>query len=157
LPGTGQFGDAQGDTLISIERVVGSSLRDILSGSTGNDRLEGGAGDDVLAGRSGNDVLIGGAGNDTLIGGAGNDKFVFYDMPGVWADTIADFEGGLGTGAGFGDVIDLRLVSSLNSFGQVQAASTQAGADTLIAMGGGSTLTLQNFTASFLAADDFQF
>jgi len=153
LAGTGLGAHAQGDTLANIERVVGSSFRDILSGSVGNDVLIGGAGDDALAGRGGDDVLIGGAGNDTLIGGAGNDRFVFMDGAVAEFDVITDFQGGLG----LGDVIDLTSVAALNSFLQVQAAATQVAADTVIAMGGGSTLTLQNVLAASLVADDFVF
>jgi Ca2+-binding RTX toxin-like protein len=53
------------DTLISIERVVGSDHNDTLLGDTGDNVLEGGAGDDFLAGRAGSDTLDGGAGFDT--------------------------------------------------------------------------------------------
>ncbi len=70
---TGVGGDAQGDTLISIEHVIGSAFNDQLTGSSGSDTLEGGTGNDLLIGLSGNDVLLGGAGDDTLRGGAGAD------------------------------------------------------------------------------------
>jgi Ca2+-binding RTX toxin-like protein len=61
-PNTG--GDANGDTLINIENLIGSRF---------SDRLVGDAGNNVLDGGRGNDVLIGGAGADTLIGGDGSD------------------------------------------------------------------------------------
>ncbi|MDQ1195402.1 cadherin domain-containing protein [Agrobacterium sp. SORGH_AS 787] len=63
--GAAQGGDAQGDTLISIENLIGSGLSDTLTGNAGDNRLSGGAGDDVLAGLGGADVLDGGAGTDT--------------------------------------------------------------------------------------------
>jgi len=62
--GIGEGGDAQGDTLISIENLIGSQGSDLLVGDDGNN---------VLTGLSGNDTLLGGAGDDTLDGGAGAD------------------------------------------------------------------------------------
>ena len=58
-------GDAEGDTLINIENLIGSGH---------------------------NDVLVGDAKANTLTGGAGSDTFVF--KPGHGADTIADFVSG---------------------------------------------------------------
>jgi Ca2+-binding RTX toxin-like protein len=86
-------GDADTDTLVSIEnvsggggndwltgdgggnRITGGAGNDILSGGAGNDFLSGGSGDDILAGDDGDDSLSGSAGVDTLSGGAGNDNF----------------------------------------------------------------------------------
>ena len=69
-------GDAQGDTLASIENLIGSnsSLTDILTGDANANRIEGLAGDDILRGAAGDDVLIGGDGNDRLAGGTGADQ-----------------------------------------------------------------------------------
>ena len=66
--GLGSGGDAQGDTLSSIENIIGSALADTLTGDGGVNTLAGGAGADVLNG---------GAGNDTLSGGSANDTFMF--------------------------------------------------------------------------------
>ncbi|MCT4534613.1 VCBS domain-containing protein [Halodesulfovibrio sp.] len=68
-------GSAEGDTLDSIENVVGSDYNDTLTGNGADNRLEGGAGDDTLTGGAGNNHLYGGEGNDTFIGGAGADSF----------------------------------------------------------------------------------
>jgi Ca2+-binding RTX toxin-like protein len=66
--GTGSGGYAQGDTLFSIERVIGSALNDTLSGRDYiTDTLDGGDGDDVLMGRYGGDILNGGAGIDSIV------------------------------------------------------------------------------------------
>ncbi|MBA2400481.1 MAG: M10 family metallopeptidase C-terminal domain-containing protein [Bradyrhizobium sp.] len=68
-------GDAAGDTLLSIENVIGSSRSDTIRGdeaSFGN-RLEGGAGNDTIEGRGGADTLLGGDGIDMLDGGNDND------------------------------------------------------------------------------------
>jgi Ca2+-binding RTX toxin-like protein len=66
-------GHAAGDTLSSIESVIGSQLNDKLTGNGGNNVLDGWSGNDTLSGANGNDTLFGGSGNDTLLGGAGAD------------------------------------------------------------------------------------
>jgi Ca2+-binding RTX toxin-like protein len=80
--GTGSGGDAQGDTLTSIEQVTGSAYNDILAGDReantlrggdGHDSLKGGGGDDTLEGQGGNDFLFGGDLSDVLLGGDGDD------------------------------------------------------------------------------------
>ena len=62
--GTASGGDATGDTLLSIEGVIGSAAADVLRGDGNANRLDGGSGDDLLEGRGGADTLIGGAGTD---------------------------------------------------------------------------------------------
>ena len=49
------------DTLIGIERLIGSSSNDTLTGDGLANRIDGGAGDDTIDGGAGNDILIGGA------------------------------------------------------------------------------------------------
>ena len=80
--GVNNGGAAEGDTLSSIEQVVGSAFSDsitgdaeqnTLTGKVGNDTLDGGAGDDILVGNVGRDVLVGGEGGDLLDGGVGLD------------------------------------------------------------------------------------
>src|SRR5262245_43196852 len=53
--GAGAGGSAEGDTLVNIENVTGSSYNDSL---TGDDRAN------VLTGMGGNDILKGGGGTD---------------------------------------------------------------------------------------------
>lgn len=93
-------GEAAGDVLVSIERLVlgahddavilagaityvdGGAGRDTVTGSAGADKIYGGSGRDVLTGNGGNDLIV--AGNpaillpgqdrDSLFGGAGNDS-----------------------------------------------------------------------------------
>jgi Ca2+-binding RTX toxin-like protein len=107
VTGAAHGGDAEGDTLNSIENLTGSAFADTLTGNAANnhliggygtdlldnDVLDGGAGNDLLEGGIGNDILIGGAGADVLIGGAGADTFVFRSvqesLPGAM-DTIVD-------------------------------------------------------------------
>jgi Ca2+-binding RTX toxin-like protein len=76
LSGTGLGGDAQGDTLINIEDLIGSGFSDILYGDNGANVLTGLNGNDVLIGIGGADELVGGDGADTLIGGNGRDRLV---------------------------------------------------------------------------------
>jgi serralysin len=102
--GTARGGDAEGDTLSSIENLIGSATIDLLTGNSGDNHISGGSGDDLIDdGGGGNDVLDGGTGNDTLtgglgadilIGGAGAGNFVFKtiqdSLPNA-ADQIVDF------------------------------------------------------------------
>ena len=60
----GLGGDANGDTFISIENVIGSAEDDTIEGDAGSNVLTGGGGDDFLRGREGSDTLDGGLGND---------------------------------------------------------------------------------------------
>jgi len=78
----GGYGDAEGDKLVSIEKVIGGSAGDSIYTSTGFTdalRLEGGGGNDQLTGGRGNDIIVGGADQDLLNGGIGNgnDTFLF--------------------------------------------------------------------------------
>ncbi|MFO1160937.1 MAG: hypothetical protein U1E60_19005 [Reyranellaceae bacterium] len=55
--GKGSGGDAQGDTLISIEKVIGSAYDDTFIGSKGNDSFTGGAGNDKFVMSAGDDTI----------------------------------------------------------------------------------------------------
>jgi Ca2+-binding RTX toxin-like protein len=68
--------DAAGDTFSSIEKIVGSSFDDIISGDAGNNNFDGGDGNDWLFGQAGDDTLKGGKGDDHIVGGDGNDYIV---------------------------------------------------------------------------------
>ena len=64
VSGTGRGGDAEGDTLVQIDNLIGSAFADRLTGDAGANALTGGAGDDVLRGGAGADALNGGDGQD---------------------------------------------------------------------------------------------
>lgn len=64
---------AQGDTYVSIENIVGTSLDDIINGNADANRLDGSSGNDTLSGGDGVDTLLGGEGRDTLFGGSDED------------------------------------------------------------------------------------
>ncbi|MDX2159575.1 MAG: hypothetical protein SFW09_23975 [Hyphomicrobiaceae bacterium] len=70
-------GDADGDTLLSIEGVTGSDLDDELLGDAGDNVISSGSSNrfnrDLIDGRAGNDSLHGGYGASTILGGDGDD------------------------------------------------------------------------------------
>jgi Ca2+-binding RTX toxin-like protein len=135
-------GDAAGDFLNSVENITGSSFSDTLTGDAGHN---------TLSGEAGADTLTGNAGNDTLIGGLGDDTFVF--SIGFGNDTINDF----GSGTGVGDLMQLSLGAAFDTYGEVMAAATQIGADTVIAFDASNSVTLSNVLLTSLLADDFVF
>ncbi|MEH7830501.1 beta strand repeat-containing protein [Gemmobacter denitrificans] len=61
-------GGADGSLVIqSVERVIGSTLADSLTGAAGAESLFGGQGNDTLDGAAGGDSLSGGLGNDLYV------------------------------------------------------------------------------------------
>ncbi len=68
-------GHAAGDTLISIEAIVGSVHNDVIIGDSGNNYFRAENGNDTMNGGLGNDQLIGGNGNDSYIYVGGRDRF----------------------------------------------------------------------------------
>jgi Ca2+-binding RTX toxin-like protein len=127
-----QLNDAAGDTLISIEGLIGSFFNDNLAGDNADNELRGGNGGDALSGNGGADTILGGAGSDEIIGGrgrdtmygeGGSDTFTFLsvlDSRGTFAqrDVIQDFERHatlttVGTRANPGDTIDLSAIDAV--------------------------------------------
>jgi Ca2+-binding RTX toxin-like protein len=154
--GDGWGGHATGDRLVDIENAEGSVHDDILSGSgaanilsglAGNDEIWAGEGHDTLMGGEGSDVLRGQGGDDLLIGAAGADVFVFADGEGV--DTVSDFSDG--------DRIDLRAVSAITSFEDLQSgAGTDSPEGVRIDTGGGEIL-IAGLSLANLDLTDFLF
>ena len=126
------------DTFTGVNSVFGSNLDDIIWGSSANEFLNGG---------NGNDTLNGLGGNDTLAGGGGADTFDYADGGG--ADTITDFN------RAQGDTIDVRGVSGILTFADIQSKATLSAGNTVINFGGGNTLTLTAVTS--LLQSDFIF
>ena len=123
-----------------IENAIGSAKDDVLVGSNLANRL---------VGDFGNDKLTGAGGDDTLTGGWGYDTFVF--AKGHGADTITDFA----AGSGSGDRIDLSGRGDVRTFSDIMSHATQAGADTIIDLGDGDSITLENVDRASLVANDF--
>ena len=106
-----------------------------LTGNALANRLEGNLNPNTLNGKGGNDLLTGGGGNDT-----------FVIAKGEGHDTITDFAHGQ-------DVLKLQGFT-FQSFAALKAAAAQTGADTVLNLGDGQTLTLQNFKLSGLDSGD---
>jgi Ca2+-binding RTX toxin-like protein len=148
-------GGAGDDTMLSYSPydtlTPYSSLGDVILGGTGNDLLFSGTGNDYLDGGADNDTIEVGAGTDTVITGTGND-IVFFS-PNCGTDTVTDFTGG----PGVVDVLKLYgFGTAFDTAAEVKAAASQHGLDTWIVLPG-TTIILQNFTATNLANDDFVF
>ncbi len=170
LQGWGTGGDAQGDVLRSIERVIGSNFSDAITtgaaggtveGLNGNDTLTGGIGQDLLYGGDASDRLTGGEGNDylyggnnadnlysgkgsdNLTGGTGADVFHFTsDLRQGDIDFIMDFESG---------VDSIRLSKAQSA---VEIDDVWGGATLSLKVGNGyQSIYVAGVTASALAGD----
>jgi Ca2+-binding RTX toxin-like protein len=146
---------AGSDTLISIERLLGSSFADTLTGDGLNNTLTGGNGKDSLAGGLGDDRLTGGEGRDTasyvgivdsvsvglLLHGA-------QDTGGAGMDTLQQMDNLIGGGGGdllAGNNKSNRLEGEAGDdaiIGLFGADALLGGADDDILTGGGAADTL---------------
>ena len=122
------YGDAGGDV------VDGNLGDDTLSGGDGADIVRGGQGDDVVSGGAGNDYLSGDRGADTVTGGAGADIFHGTSFSGL--DRVLDFHISEGDRVLLDPGTPVQLI--------------QAGADTVVDMGGGHQMVLVGVTVASL-------
>jgi Ca2+-binding RTX toxin-like protein len=176
LLGLGHGGTAEGDTLISIEKLAGSAHADLLDGDDrdnaiagwdGNDRLLGGGGVDYLWGGDDNDTLVGGRDGDYLNGGHGNDTASYEDSAvGVSVslvtehgfggtaegDTLTDIENL--TGSGYNDLlVGDEGINSLAGGSGNDTLKGGGGYDHLI--GGDGNDTLQGGSYVYAGAETF--
>ncbi|WP_427450801.1 calcium-binding protein [Litorimonas sp. WD9-15] len=122
--GTASGGNANGDTIINVENVIGSIYDDVITGDENDNVLDGFFGRDILNGGAGNDTLIGGFNGDTLTGGDGADTFDFVSSRFGYTDEITDLENadrisfGQGRGDPNGEPIDLIFIGAAEFSGR---------------------------------------
>lgn len=150
----GTQGDANGDTFIGIENIIGTTVGDNIAGNDLENMLDGRGGFDVIDGRGGNDTVMGGAGGDTLLGGGGSD--VIQGETGQ--DLLRGGDGGdlLQGGASndilFGDAGNDTLEGGQGSDIEVGGSGSDlfiggSGADVLVGSSGVDTVTYANSAA----------
>jgi Ca2+-binding RTX toxin-like protein len=151
--GTQSGGDAQGDSLTSIESVFGSAFNDMiighngdnyLRGYNGNDNLVGAGGNDILRGEDGNDILTGGTGADILNGGSGSDWARYHaSSAAVTVNlTVGTQSGGDAEGdmlAGIENIFGSGFNDTLTGDNADNALRGYTGNDTLTGLGGSDT------------------
>ena len=135
-----------GQSMVLANGLTGGNGNGIIAGTHKGETLDGRGGDDFLFAGNGRDRVIGGDGNDRLNGGGGPDTFVFG--PGFGHDVVTDF--------GHADHIEFDG-GVFQNFNQVQAASHQVGADTVITLDADNSITLLGVTLSSLHASHFDF
>ncbi len=153
-------GDANGDSLISIENIWGSNHDDQITtldsastvqtirGLDGNDTLVGMSGIDQLFGDDGDDTLNGGLNDDYLYGGRGDDMI----LGGEGADLLADSLGSnTMTGGNGADVFNFVPTGFINN--------NQAMSDTTVTdfeLGVDSLQVSSNATNIYLSGSSFE-
>jgi Ca2+-binding RTX toxin-like protein len=135
-----------GQSMVLANGLIGGNGSGIIAGTHKGETLDGRGGDDFLFAGNGRDRLIGGDGDDRLSGGQGPDTFVFG--PGFGHDVVTDFS--------HADHIEFDG-GVFQNFKQVQAASHQVGADTVIALDAGNSITLLGVSLHSLHAGHFDF
>ena len=127
-------GWAQGDTLISIENVIGSQYNDFLTGSSTLNILNGGLGADTMAGGANNDTYYVDDAGDVVIevAGQGTDTVIAS----LTYTLLTNFEnltlGGVGDIDGTGNSVNNRLIGNDGA----NTLSGLAGADNISGGGG---------------------
>jgi lysophospholipase L1-like esterase len=137
-----QVGDPSGANVLlsgplrgSDVTVQGGAANDTIDGgSGGGDWLVGGQGNDLITAHAGDNILYGNIGADTLNGGAGAD--IFHTFADAGMDRVTDFH------AAEGDRVNLLPGTTYTL--------PQAGADTVIDMGGGNEMILAGVTLATL-------
>ena len=136
LANSGTGGDAEGDLLLRLENVIGTSASDVLLGNLVANNLQGGSGNDTLSGNGGADTLSGGVGTDTADYSASTSGVSVDIAAGIGSggDAEGDILSGIENLAGSASA-DVLIGDSL-----ANRLAGNAGNDTLIGGGGADTL-----------------
>jgi Ca2+-binding RTX toxin-like protein len=127
---------------------TGNALDNRIIGTPGNNAFNGMAGNDTMIGGLGNDTFTGGLGNDTINMGSGNNLVVFNNGDGQ--DTINGF-------ISLQDTVRIVGEAGFTTFADIQTNAIQSGANLLIQLNGGDSLTFNNTTLASLHSSDFMF
>lgn len=127
IMGTGSGGDAQGDTLISIEGIAGSPHNDVLIGDNSMNQLTGQEGNDTINGGGGDDVIKGGPGNDILVGGEGADYFESSEGDDIYRYGL---DGG-STSSAPDQILEFQIGNDKIALGFIQAGGAQVPVETV--------------------------
>jgi Ca2+-binding RTX toxin-like protein len=129
-------GDAQGDTLVGIENLIGSSNADSLAGDDGANIINGGNGDDTISGGLGNDTLIGGLGVDSLNFSAASGPIALN----LTLTTAQNVGAGLDVMTGFENITGTNFADTLTGDGFANSLVGGGGDDLLIGGAGDDRL-----------------
>jgi len=157
------FGGRDQDTIYGgqgADLIYGNVMDDVVYGNLGDDLLYGGQDQDVLFGgqdndhifgNKGNDQLFGNRGDDWLAGGTGADQFVFGHYSDD--DVIVDFDAA-------NDLV--LLISNVNGTDMdtgtdAVARLSQVGADVVLDLGLGHTVSFAGLDIGQLGEDNFVF
>ncbi|KAF0189654.1 MAG: hemolysin-type calcium-binding [Desulfobulbaceae bacterium] len=148
-------GSAGNDTLVSIERIIGSAYVDTITGTAGDDVLDGGEGSDSIDGSAGNDTISYASAtsfrNVNLLTGTNSDNDALTSIENIIGTRLNDtltgdngdniIEGGLGNDVLIGGV-GTDTVSYANAPAGVTVSLAIATAQTT---GGAGSDTLSGF------------
>ena len=141
-------------TVHGVETVQwwGSGSYTLQAGITDLVMMHGGTGignaqpNQLIASAWGN-TLVAGTAHDVMTGGAGADTFVIKGGIGAVDDTVANL----------GSTDHISISNSYADFATAKSHMSQVGADTVLDMGGGQTLTLRGVALASVTAGEFTF
>jgi Ca2+-binding RTX toxin-like protein len=153
-------GAGRTDTLLNIERVIGSNFADSIAGTAGDDWIDGGEGADTINAAGGNDTISYASatgGRTVVLNTSSSDGKVLSNFENILGSSFGDvlsgdgnnniIEGGLGNdilnGAGGIDTVSYSLSTAAVSINI--SASTVIGVVANAATGGAGNDTLSNF------------